>query len=44
MKLMRCLVWRAVGYWIADASQLNDRFGTSDDLKNLSAELHKRGM
>ncbi|EIM82537.1 glycoside hydrolase family 13 protein [Stereum hirsutum FP-91666 SS1] len=32
------------GYWIADASQLNDRFGTSDDLKALSAELHSRGM
>jgi alpha-amylase len=32
------------GYWIADASQLNTRFGTSDDLKALSAELHRRGM
>ncbi|KAG2080264.1 glycoside hydrolase family 13 protein [Suillus cothurnatus] len=32
------------GYWIADASQLNSRFGTSDDLKNLSDELHRRGM
>ncbi|KAG2360827.1 glycoside hydrolase family 13 protein [Suillus spraguei] len=32
------------GYWIADASQLNARFGTSDDLKNLSDELHRRGM
>ncbi|KAI0256530.1 glycoside hydrolase family 13 protein [Lactifluus subvellereus] len=32
------------GYWIADASQLNSRFGTSDDLKALSAELHRRGM
>lgn len=32
------------GYWIADASQLNPRFGTADDLKALSAELHRRGM
>ncbi|KAG1882923.1 glycoside hydrolase family 13 protein [Suillus subluteus] len=32
------------GYWIADASQLNSRFGTSDDLKDLSDELHRRGM
>jgi hypothetical protein len=23
---------------------LNDRFGTSDDLKSLSRELHNRGM
>lgn len=32
------------GYWISDASQLNDKFGTSDDLKALSNELHNRGM
>lgn len=32
------------GYWIADATQLNDRFGTADDLKALSDEVHKRGM
>lgn len=32
------------GYWIADCTQLNDRFGTADDLKALSDELHKRGM
>ncbi|KAI5124072.1 hypothetical protein M0805_003899 [Coniferiporia weirii] len=32
------------GYWIADASQLNDKFGTSDDLKALSNELHSRDM
>lgn len=32
------------GYWIADATKLNDRFGSADDLKALSAELHKRGM
>jgi alpha-amylase len=32
------------GYWIADITQLNDRFGTADDLKALSAELHRRGM
>ncbi|KAJ7286003.1 alpha-amylase [Mycena rebaudengoi] len=32
------------GYWIADNSQLNARFGTADDLKALSAELHRRDM
>lgn len=32
------------GYWMADISKLNDRFGTADDLKALSAELHKRNM
>ncbi|KAF8964120.1 glycoside hydrolase superfamily [Flammula alnicola] len=32
------------GYWIADISQLNSRFGTADDLKALSAELHRRNM
>ena len=32
------------GYWIADATMLNDKFGTSDDLKSLSRELHNRGM
>ncbi|KAI9569521.1 glycoside hydrolase family 13 protein [Boletus coccyginus] len=32
------------GYWIADATVLNDRFGTPDDLKSLSRELHNRGM
>ncbi|KAI0057115.1 alpha-amylase [Artomyces pyxidatus] len=32
------------GYWIADASQINSHFGTSDDLKALSAELHRRNM
>ncbi|EJD02103.1 alpha-amylase [Fomitiporia mediterranea MF3/22] len=32
------------GYWISDASQLNDKFGTADDLKGLSDDLHKRGM
>ncbi|KAF9228592.1 alpha-amylase [Gyrodon lividus] len=32
------------GYWIADATNLNARFGTSDDLKALSDELHRRGM
>ena len=32
------------GYWISDASQLNSKFGSSDDLKALSDELHKRGM
>ncbi|EPT01849.1 hypothetical protein FOMPIDRAFT_162705 [Fomitopsis schrenkii] len=32
------------GYWIADVTKLNDRFGTADDLKALSNELHRRGM
>ncbi|KAJ7093161.1 glycoside hydrolase family 13 protein [Mycena epipterygia] len=32
------------GYWPADISQLNDRFGTADDLKALSAEVHRRNM
>lgn len=32
------------GYWIADITQLNDRFGTADDLKQLSNELHQRDM
>lgn len=32
------------GYWMADVSQLNSRFGTADDLKALSAELHRRNM
>ena len=32
------------GYWIADASQLNSRFGSAADLKALSDEVHRRGM
>jgi len=32
------------GYWMADISKLNARFGTADDLKALSSELHKRDM
>ncbi|PIL23741.1 ATP-binding cassette transporter [Ganoderma sinense ZZ0214-1] len=32
------------GYWIADASKLNSRFGTAADLKALSDEVHRRGM
>ena len=32
------------GYWMADVSKLNSRFGTADDLKALSAELHHRNM
>lgn len=32
------------GYWIADATQLNEKFGTADDLKALSDEVHRRGM
>ncbi|KAF7311634.1 Not1-domain-containing protein [Mycena kentingensis (nom. inval.)] len=33
-----------VRYWTADVSRLNDRFGSADDLKALSAEVHRRGM
>jgi len=33
-----------IGYWIQDLTKLNDKFGTSDDLKALIAELHKRDM
>ena len=32
------------GYWIADVSQLNSKFGTADDLLALSNEVHRRGM
>ncbi|KAF8589927.1 glycoside hydrolase family 13 protein [Ramaria rubella] len=32
------------GYWVTDVSQLNPHFGTPDDLKALSAELHRRDM
>ncbi|KAJ7470351.1 glycoside hydrolase family 13 protein, partial [Mycena latifolia] len=32
------------GYWTADISQLNEHFGTADDLKALSAEVHRRNM
>ncbi|QRV91311.1 alpha-amylase [Ceratobasidium sp. AG-Ba] len=32
------------GYWPMDLYNLNDGFGTPDDLKELSAALHKRGM
>lgn len=32
------------GYWIQDFYSLNDNFGTADDLKNLSSELHARDM
>ncbi|RDB21011.1 Alpha-amylase 1 [Hypsizygus marmoreus] len=32
------------GYWSADISKSNDRFGTPKDLKALSAELHRRDM
>jgi len=32
------------GYWQNDLYGLNYKFGTADDLKKLSAELHKRGM
>lgn len=32
------------GYWVTDVSQLNSHFGSADDLKALSAEIHRRGM
>lgn len=32
------------GYWPQDIYSLNSNFGTADDLKNLSTELHNRGM
>lgn len=32
------------GYWPQNLDQLNAHFGSENDLKNLTAELHKRGM
>ncbi|KAJ8124986.1 hypothetical protein O1611_g8654 [Lasiodiplodia mahajangana] len=32
------------GYWAQDIYQLNSHFGTAADLKQLSSELHSRGM
>jgi len=32
------------GYWVQNLYALNSNFGTDADLKNLSAELHKRDM
>ncbi|KAF9221280.1 glycoside hydrolase family 13 protein [Gyrodon lividus] len=32
------------GYWPQDLSSLNPHFGTVNDLRNLSASLHSRGM
>lgn len=32
------------GYWSQNIYAINKRFGTEKDLKNLSDELHKRGM
>ncbi|KAJ2980566.1 hypothetical protein NUW58_g6913 [Xylaria curta] len=32
------------GYWALDFYSVNQHFGTPDDLKQLSTELHKRGM
>ncbi|KAF7338941.1 Glycoside hydrolase family 13 protein [Mycena venus] len=32
------------GYWSGDIDSLSSHFGTADDLKDLSAALHKRGM
>ncbi|EAU88378.2 alpha-amylase [Coprinopsis cinerea okayama7 len=32
------------GYWVTDITQLNSKFGTSEDLHALVDDLHKRGM
>ncbi|KFZ09918.1 hypothetical protein V502_08404 [Pseudogymnoascus sp. VKM F-4520 (FW-2644)] len=32
------------GYWAQDINQLNEKFGTVQDLKDLSGALHARGM
>ncbi|KAH7923770.1 glycoside hydrolase family 13 protein [Leucogyrophana mollusca] len=32
------------GYWTQDLTSLNPHFGSPDDLKNLSASLHSKGM
>lgn len=32
------------GYWMADITKLNDRFGKAEDLKALIDELHRRDM
>ncbi len=32
------------GYWVADISKLDDKYGTADDLKSLSKALHDRKM
>jgi len=32
------------GYWAKDWYEIDEHFGTKDDLKELSAELHKRDM
>ncbi|KAL5336430.1 glycoside hydrolase superfamily [Aspergillus crustosus] len=32
------------GYWPQNLYSLNDHFGSADDLRKLSKELHKRGM
>lgn len=32
------------GYWAQNIYELNSNFGTRDDLVDLSAELHARGM
>ncbi|EME82600.1 glycoside hydrolase family 13 protein [Pseudocercospora fijiensis CIRAD86] len=32
------------GYWQTNINEVEDHFGTAQDLKNLAAELHSRGM
>ena len=32
------------GYWAQKINSLNEKFGTSDDLTNLTTALHDRGM
>jgi maltooligosyltrehalose synthase len=31
-------------YWTLDLSKTNDKFGSAQDLKDLSSALHARGM
>jgi alpha-amylase len=32
------------GYWQTNINEVNSAFGSEDDLRNLAAELHSRGM
>lgn len=33
-----------LGYWTTDLLDVNEHFGTEQDIKQLSDELHKRDM
>jgi hypothetical protein len=35
---------RPPSYWTLDLSKTNDKFGSAQDLKDLSSALHARGM